>query len=96
VTHHNDHADVERRVRTLTAMVEHPSAQCLTAEQYQRITLEVRTCYWLTRGIDTVEWRETHGQVLKLIRRVDLLDPARDPEIHVPSQLCTLPISPRR
>ncbi|TWP53554.1 hypothetical protein FKR81_06280 [Lentzea tibetensis] len=84
--HHNPegHADVvARRVRTLTIKLGHPSAQCLTAEQYERMTLEVRTLYWLTRGVAD----ESHEQVLSLIRRIELLDPARDPDIHIPRQI---------
>lgn len=93
--HHNPegHADVvARRVRTLTIKLGHPSAQCLTAEQYERMTLEVRTLYWLTRGA------ESHEQVLSLIRRVELLDPSRDPDTHIPSQITPVwtPTSSRR
>ncbi|MGM1063700.1 hypothetical protein [Saccharothrix sp. Mg75] len=78
-------ADVEQRVGVLGSKVDHPSAQRLTVEQYERLRAEVRTVQWVARERrHRVEWAGVLARVEELAGRVDRLAP--EVEVDVPVQ----------
>lgn len=79
--------DVGTRVRVLASKLDHPSAQRLDAEQFERLRAEARTLRWVVRErLHRPEWAALIAEVEVLVDRVERLDPAAAREIEVPSQ----------
>lgn len=79
--------DVGTRVRVVASKLDHPSAQRLDAEQFERLRAEVRTLRWVVRErLHRPEWAGLIAEVEVLIERVERLDPAAEQEIEVPAQ----------
>ncbi|WP_447009406.1 hypothetical protein [Saccharothrix hoggarensis] len=73
----------------MASKLDHPSAQRLDAEQFERLRAEVRTLRWVVRErLHRPEWASLIAEVEVLVERVELLDPAREREIEVPAQVC--------
>ncbi|WP_141980971.1 hypothetical protein [Saccharothrix saharensis] len=74
-------------MRVLSSKLDHPSAQRLDAEQFERLRAEVRTLRWVVRErLHRPEWAELISQVETMVERVERLDPALALEVEVPSQ----------
>ena len=79
--------DIGTRVRVLSSKLDHPSAQRLDAEQFERLRAEVRTLRWVVRErLHRPEWADLIAQVEAMVERVERLDPALALEVEVPSQ----------
>lgn len=79
--------DVGTRVRVVASKLDHPSAQRLDVEQFERLRAEVRTLRWVVRErLHRPEWADLIAEVEVLVERVEGLDPALAREIEVPRQ----------
>ncbi|KOX12697.1 hypothetical protein ADK67_46570 [Saccharothrix sp. NRRL B-16348] len=79
--------DIGIRVRVLSSKLDHPSAQRLDAEQYERLRAEVRTLRWVVRErLHRPEWADLIAEVEGMVERVERLDPALSVEVEVPPQ----------
>ncbi|PSL58340.1 hypothetical protein B0I31_101558 [Saccharothrix carnea] len=79
--------DIGTRVRVLSSKLDHPSAQRLDAEQFERLRAEVRTLRWVVRErLHRPEWADLIAEVEAMVERVAGLDPALAREVEVPSQ----------
>ncbi len=79
--------DVGTRVRVVASKLDHPSAQRLDPEQFERLRAEVRTLRWVVRErLHRPEWAGLIAEVEVLVERVELLDPAAQREVEVPPQ----------
>lgn len=79
--------DIGTRVRVLSSKLDHPSAQRLDEEQFERLRAEVRTLRWVVRErLHRPEWAELIEQVEAMVERVEKLDPALAREVEVPPQ----------
>lgn len=71
----------------LASKLDHPSAQRLDAEQFERMRAEVRTLRWVVRERGhRAEWADLVALVEVLVERVERLDPECEREVDVPSQ----------
>jgi hypothetical protein len=74
-------------VGVLASKLDHPSAQRLDAEQFERMRAEVRTLRWVVRERGhRAEWADLVAVVEVLVERVERLDPEAEREVDVPSQ----------
>ncbi|MCE7000584.1 hypothetical protein LZG04_38085 [Saccharothrix sp. S26] len=74
-------------MRVLSSKLDHPSAQRLDAEQFERLRAEVRTLRWVVRErLHRPEWADLIAQVEAMVDRVERLDPSLSVEVEVPSQ----------
>lgn len=79
--------DIGIRVRVVASKLDHPSAQRLDAEQFERLRAEVRTLRWVVlERRRRPDWAELVAQVEVLADRVERLDPEVPPEVDVPVQ----------
>ena len=79
--------DIGIRVRVLSSKLDHPSAQRLDAEQFERLRAEVRTLRWVVRErLHRPEWADLIAEVEAMVERVERLDPALALEVEVPPQ----------
>jgi hypothetical protein len=79
--------DIGIRVRVLSSKLDHPSAQRLDAEQFERLRAEVRTLRWVVRErLHRPEWADLIAEVEAMVERVERLDPALAREVEVPPQ----------
>ncbi|WP_367136117.1 hypothetical protein [Saccharothrix sp. HUAS TT1] len=79
--------DIGTRVRVLSSKLDHPSAQRLDLEQFERLRAEVRTLRWVVRErLHRPEWADLVAQVEAMVERVERLDPELCREVEVPSQ----------
>ncbi|MER5260572.1 hypothetical protein ABTZ99_00650 [Actinosynnema sp. NPDC002837] len=79
--------DIGIRVRVLSSKLDHPSAQRLDAEQFERLRAEVRTLRWVVRErLHRPEWADLIAEVEAMVERVEGLDPALALEVEVPPQ----------
>lgn len=79
--------DIGTRVRVVSSKLDHPSAQRLDEEQFERLRAEVRTLRWVVRErLHRPEWADLIAQVEVLVERVERLDPAIAREVEVPPQ----------
>jgi hypothetical protein len=79
--------DIGTRVRVLSSKLDHPSAQRLDAEQFERLRAEVRTLRWVVRErLHRPDWADLIAEVEGMVERVERLDPALALEVEVPPQ----------